>query len=77
MSESTVYEDRMAKVKRSYVLFHIFLASIHSALAHLEAQLGGGVIYKAPEGRMHIVATRSGMYWYALLLAISISALGL
>lgn len=46
---------RTAFVRSTYVLLNILLASIDSALAHLEAHLCGGIVHEASKSRMHVV----------------------
>lgn len=59
----------------TYILLDVLLAGIHGALAHLEAQLGRGVVDEAAKRGVHAVGRLLGHA--AALLAVSISALGL
>lgn len=65
-------------LRGAYVLLDVFLARVHGALAHLEAQLGRGVVDEAAErGRDVALAVATLLGGHALLLAVAIAALGL
>lgn len=61
---------------KTYVLFHILLASVKGSLAHVQTNLCGGVVHEASESRMHII-TALLLRHTATLLSVSISTLGL
>jgi hypothetical protein len=68
----------------AYVLLHILLAGVHGALAHLEAQLGRGVVDEAAERGRYVAAVLLAGHamlrlrlLLLLLLCVAIAALGL
>lgn len=49
---------------RTYVLLHILLPDFHGVLAHLHAQLGGGVVHEAAElVEVGILLLALGLWW--------------
>lgn len=58
-------------------MLDVLLAGIHGGLAHLEAQLGSGVIDEPPESGWHVGVGALLLAWHAVLLCIAIAALGL
>ena len=62
---------------RTYVLVNVLLAGVEGRLAHLQAQLGAGVVDEVPKGR--VLAEPAGLLLghAAALRAVAIAALGL
>jgi hypothetical protein len=61
---------------KTYVLLHVLLSSVHGCLAHLEAELRGGVVHETTKCGVRIVGAALLRHATALL-CVAIAALRL